>query len=547
VIAPVVEFFTSKDLLPHATCLSWRADLLWLHASSDVLTALAYYSIPLALTWFALRRRDLRFRWMFLLFGVFILACGTTHLMSVWTLWVPDWGIAGIVKALTAMASVATAVLLWPLLPKALAIRGPDEWQRVNAEVTRLNAELENRVLQRTAELESANQSLREEIARRNRIESDLRAATAEAERANRAKTRFLAAASHDLRQPVQSLFWFYGALEEKVRGTDLRKILDGMDQSLAGLKVLLDSLLDASKLDAGIIVPEPQKVAIGPLLARLATEYAPAAARTGLDLRVAPSTAVVVSDPALLERIVRNLIENALRYTHRGGIVLGARRHRGRLRLVVADTGIGIPADKQAEVFEEFVQVGNPERDRTKGLGLGLAIVRRLAGLLGHQVGLTSTAGRGSCFYVELECTGSRPPEPKNRPTATPTTHSRVLVIEDEALVRQGLCAMLQSWGYDALGAESGQEALAALDAAHPPELILADYRLKNEELGPDAIAKVIAKLGRAVPAIIITGDTAPERIREAKAQQFRLLHKPIAANDLRLMIGALAAGEVL
>lgn len=554
----LLQFFNDKELLPHATCLSWRPDLLWLHAFSDIVTALSYYSIPIALTVFALRRRDLQFRWMFLMFGVFILACGTTHLMGVWTLWVPDWGLSGLVKGVTAVASLGTAAILWPLIPKALAVPGPQQWIALNreltdevgerraaeAEVRRLNDDLEDRVRQRTAELVAVNQSLRDEIARRKQTEADLRAAKQEAERANIAKSRFLAAASHDLRQPVQSMFWFLGALEQHASGS-IRTVVDGMEQSLAGLKLMLDSLLDASRLDAGVVVPQPEDVALASVFDRMQTEYAPLAAETGLHFRVVPSTAVVRSDPALLERILRNFIQNAFRYTKSGGIVVGARRHQGRLRIIVADSGIGIADEKQAEVFEEFYQVDNPERDRAKGLGLGLAIVRRLSRLLGHRIGVVSRPGHGSCFFVEADLVGSH--LPAHKPTAAParaTSRGTALVIEDEALVRQGLCRMLESWGYTTIAAESGDEAIAALVRAQAcPDFILADYRLRNGEVGPDAIHRVFVHCGAPMPAVILTGDTAPERICEAQARSFQLLHKPVAANDLRELVAGLGA----
>jgi signal transduction histidine kinase len=502
---------------------------------------------------------------MFVLFGVFILACGTTHLSSVWTLWVPAWGLSGLFKLVTALASVGTAVLLWPMIPKALAVPGPDQWSRVNRdlvaevserraaedEVRRLNRELESRVRDRTAELEAANarlqaanQQLHEEVAARTRLATELRDAKAEAERANIAKSKFLAAASHDLRQPVQSLFWFFAALELQVRNDKVRAILDGMEQSLSGLRLLLDALLDASRLDAGIVVPEPREVPLGEVLTRLETELRPAAAAQGLRLRAVDSSLAVHTDPVLLERILRNFLHNALRYTTQGGVVIGCRRQGGMVRVEVVDTGPGIPVDMREAVFEEFVQLGNPERDRAKGLGLGLAIVRRLAALLGCRVGVRSAEGRGSCFYVELPALG-RADKAETQPPAPTTTGGggTVVVIEDERLVRAGLVAMLASWGYRVVEAESGDEALSGLGDERPA-LVLADYRLRGDERGPDAIRQVQHRFGAGVPAVILTGDTSPQRIREAEASGFHLLHKPVAAPELRLLVDRLAAG---
>jgi PAS domain S-box-containing protein len=270
------------------------------------------------------------------------------------------------------------------------------------------------------------------DITHRKRAEEGLRAAKAEAERANLAKSKFLAAASHDLRQPVQSLVLFMSLLKERLDGstgeppaavldsmqqalggrarqTGAVKALGSMEQALDGLRMLLDSLLDVSRLDAGLVVAHPAVVPLGPLLERLAAEYRPRVAAKGLRLRMVGTDAAVRTDPALLERILRNLLENSLRYTERGGILVGCRRHGDRLRLEVVDTGVGIAPEKIDEIFEEFYQGHNPERDRTKGLGLGLAVVRRLGRLLGHEIEVRSAPGRGSAFAI-VRCASTRP-----------------------------------------------------------------------------------------------------------------------------------------
>ncbi len=418
------RLFDTAQLLPHGLCLEWRPELVWLHAVSDGLTALAYYSIPFALLVFAYRRRDLKYRWMFLLFGAFILACGTTHLIGVWTLWQPIYGIQGVAKAATALTSVVTALLLWPLIPKALALPGPTQWRAVNdtlanevaerraaeEQVRRMNRELEARVRLRTAELEEANRALKAEIAHGVAAEAALRAAKeeaeaarAEAERASHAKSTFLAAASHDLRQPMQALFLFADTIELRLRGRPEQRVMDDFRRSLEALRSLLDSLLDISKLDAGLVRPQPVGFPLADVLDRLAAEYRPLAEAKGVELRVVGSTAQVCSDPTLLGRILQNLVHNAVRYTERGRILVGCRRRRAAIEIMVRDTGIGI-ADKHAEdVFAEFFQIDNDARDREKGLGLGLAIVRRLSRLLGHDVRLCSRPGAGATFTVSV------------------------------------------------------------------------------------------------------------------------------------------------
>ncbi len=392
---------------------------------------------------------------------------------------------------------------------------------------------------------EFARLAVREaEAAAARRAEREARAG---AERASLAKTKFLAAASHDLRQPVQSLLLLMGVLEGQVAGTPAARTLAVMGEALDGLRGLLDGLLDLSRLDAGIVAVKPAATPIRPLLDRLAHEYGPRAAARGLRLRAVGCGGVVLSDPVLLERILRNLLENAVRHTERGGILLGCRRQGSSLRVEVLDTGPGIPAERQGEVFEEFVQLGNPERDRAKGLGLGLAVVRRLAGLLGHRVSLRSVPGRGSAFAVTVPLAGEVPGPatlvPKSPPG--PARGRVVLVVDDEAVIRLGLQALVAGWGHRVLAAGSLAEVGALLDGGAAPDAVLADYRLRGGETGLDVVRAVRDRQpGRAVPAAILTGDTDPARLAEARASGCALLHKPVPAAQLRAALADLLAG---
>ena len=306
------------------------------------------------------------------------------------------------------------------------------------------------------------------DITERKHTEDALRASKAEADRANLAKSKFLAAASHDLRQPMQALLLFQSVLEGKLASNPgARRVTESMGQALGGMRMLLDSLLDVSRLDAGLIIPKPVAMSVMTLLERLNAEYHAQAIAKGLRLRVVGTNATVLSDPVLLERILRNLIENALRYTEDGKVLIGCRRAGDRLRIEVIDTGIGIEPTHQADIFEEFVQVGNPERDRAKGLGLGLAVVKRLARLLGHDVSLRSVPGHGSAFCVAVHLIsqpvhhGWHKVEPANE-----DTRGLVLVIDDEAMVRMGLQAMLEGWGYRVLTAGSVEEAVSHVES---------------------------------------------------------------------------------
>lgn len=358
----------SADFLPHSICLALSPGVMWLHAVSDAVIAISYYSIPLVLLVFARKRAEGQWRWVLTLFAAFVLACGTTHVLSVVTLWVPIYVEQGILKAITAAISLATALVLWPLLP--VALKAPTR------------SELEARVLSRTAELEQAK---------------------AMAERANEAKSRFLASASHDLRQPFQAMTLFRDVLDTMLTTPHQREVLQALGKAMDSGRDLLNALLHVSTLEAGITVPQHEKVRLNELLAGLAEEYRHQAQSQGLEFRFVPCSATIVSDPVLLGRMVRNLLANALRYTPEGRVLLGCRRRGNRIVLEVWDTGIGIPPDRQAEIWEEFTQLGNLERDRSKGLGLGLAIVSRTASLLSLPIGVRSVVGKGSVFFVEL------------------------------------------------------------------------------------------------------------------------------------------------
>jgi two-component system, sensor histidine kinase len=277
-------------------------------------------------------------------------------------------------------------------------------------------------------------------------------------------------------------------------------------------------------------------------------TEFLPAAQAKGLRLSVMPSRLVVRSDPVLLERILMNLMSNAVRYTSLGGIIVGARRREGHARLEIWDSGPGIPVEKQQAIFQEFYQLGNPERDRSKGLGLGLAIVKRLAQLLEHPLDLTSSPGRGSRFSIELPLGEARrvTPPPRLRKPPGDLSGAFVVVVEDERLVREGMQDLLTQWGCQVVTAGSAMEAAARL-AEHDriPDLIISDYRLRDGETGIQAISRLQAEYPVSIPALLISGDTAPERLREARESGLRLLHKPVPPARLRAMLAALLAGN--
>jgi len=366
------------------------------------------------------------------------------------------------------------------------------------------------------------------------------------AEEANRAKSRFLAAASHDLRQPLHAMALFVSALKDKSQEPETRRIVDHLTTSVEALEGLFHALLDISKLDAGIVRPEIRDFSVQAVFDRIGRECATEAADNGLRMRLMPTRALVRSDAALLERILRNLVSNAIRYTNAGGVAVGCRRRGDAVRITVCDTGVGIESAHLTDIFQEFYQVGNPERDRTKGLGLGLAIVDRLARLLEHPVAVVSVLGRGSVFSVTVPRGEAASAEPDlSQPVeviAGNLGDALVVVIDDEAAVLDGMREVLQQWGCRPLLAGSADEALAQLvRTASRPAAVIADYRLRAGETGIVAIGRIRSAYGADIPGVIITGDTAPDLLREAEASGFHLLHKPVRPVKLRALLSFL------
>ncbi len=355
-----------------------------------------------------------------------------------------------------------------------------------------------------------------------------------EAEGANHAKVVFMAAASHDLRQPLHALGLFASTLGRTTLSVRQRALLDQIDASAEVARDLLGTLLDFSKVDAGVITPRPQPFALRNMLQRLEQEFAPQAAEVGLRYRTHDTRAVVLADVTLVERILRNLVGNALRYTERGGVLIGCRLRGERVVVEVWDTGVGIPKMQQQAIFREFHQLGNPERDRRKGLGLGLAIVEGLARIMSVSVTVASAPGRGSVFRLTLPLSREAVLESSVAPPAdTDLSGARVLVIDDDETVRAAMAELLTSWGAWCEVVETPEEAVALL-SRFMPQVVVADYRLRGRRNGREALAMVNQRAGRAIPGVVITGDTGADRLREAQASGAVLLHKPVPARQL-------------
>jgi signal transduction histidine kinase/ActR/RegA family two-component response regulator len=366
------------------------------------------------------------------------------------------------------------------------------------------------------------------------------------AEDASNAKSRFLAAASHDLRQPVHALSLFVAALRPRVTDGEGARMLDHIDTSVQAMGGLFNGLLDISRLDAGVVEVNIETFEIQPLLERICRDHAAEAAAKKIELRLRPSDAAVYSDPLLVERIVRNIVANAIAYTEAGAVEVRCRRRGRSLFVQVWDTGPGIAQGEQARIFQEFYQVGNPERDRSHGVGLGLAIVKRLTALLGHPLKLHTRVGRGSMFAVQLPFSDA--PVAVRRPfevvaDAIGSGSALILVVDDEASIQLAMKSLLEGWGFKTVTAGSCDELLEKLvSCPDRPGLIICDYRLRAHENGVRVIERLRSEYNDdEIPGMLITGDTAPDRLREAQDSGLLLLHKPVNNSRLRAAINHL------
>jgi signal transduction histidine kinase/CheY-like chemotaxis protein len=382
-------------------------------------------------------------------------------------------------------------------------------------------------------------------IAQLTEQKAQAEAARAEADHANRMKTRFLAAASHDLRQPMHALGLFSDSLRRRIADPQQRVLANRVCESVQALEKTFDALLDISRLDAGIVPVRTEPFRLQSLLDRVIDDCRAEAAAKAIGLRSVRTRLAAHSDPVLVERILRNLVNNAIRYTDRGKVLVACRAHGHTVHVEVWDTGAGIAPDKRERIFDEFYQAA--DRDRREGLGLGLAIVRRVARLLQIELSLQSTLGRGSVFrFVLPRCDPGRvlSSEAIESPTACASLKEAVvLVIDDDPAVREAMAESLQQWGARAVTAPSLACALERLpDCERYPDAIVSDFRLGDEHNGLDAVARIRHELGIDVPAMIVTGDTAPRCLREIQASGLRYLPKPVTPErllaELRLLV---------
>ncbi|WP_083454147.1 hybrid sensor histidine kinase/response regulator NahK/ErcS' [Pseudomonas sp. P97.38] len=428
-------------------------------------------------------------------------------------------------------------------------IRDITERRRTAEALHQAYQNLEQRVQERTAELTCLNDQLLREIDERSRVEVRLREAKREAEQANLSKTKFLAAVSHDLLQPLNAARLFTSALLERREPVANAHLVRNVSNSLEDVENLLGTLVDISKLDAGVIKADVAPFGLSELLDNLAAEYAQVARSEGLALHFVGCSVLVRSDMQLLARILRNLLSNAIRYTPSGRIVLGCRRHRGQVSIQVWDSGIGIAEDRLEEIFQEFKRgdVQRPNQDR--GLGLGLAIVEKIAGILGHRIQVRSWPGKGSMFAIDVPLSATAPkPLPcpdMSEPMLGRLRGARVWVLDNDAAICAGMRTLLEGWGCQVTTALSEQDLARQMDDDPAgADLLIADYHLDHDQNGVDAVARINARRTAPIPAMMITANYSNELKQQIRERGHTLMHKPVRPMKLKIAMSHLLGG---
>jgi signal transduction histidine kinase len=373
-------------------------------------------------------------------------------------------------------------------------------------------------------------------VARLHAASQRLQEARGDAEAANIAKTKFLAAASHDLRQPMQALSMYASVLEQRLPDAGTQRVVHGIKLSVTSLEQMFDSLLDISKIESGVIKPNIVAFPLQPLIEQVVEAEGPIAAHKSLELRAVPTSASVKSDPALLERMVKNLVTNAIRYTQRGKIIIGCRRQCGGwLRLDVVDSGIGIALEEQERIFDEYYQLSG---NSAQGLGLGLPIVKSLGELLGHKVSVKSAPGRGSVFSIELERAFDAPAAAASPLPAPPLGQLRVVLVDDDVEIRESVRLLLEGWGCSYIAGATLAEIEDQLRSQHvTPDAVIVDYRLAGTMSGLQVIERLRAAFGSELPALIITGTANPSYL-QSRAAGIPFAIKPVAPGKLRAFL---------
>ena len=572
------QLFSSSSFVPHGHCYLWQTNLVSLHVVSDALIALAYYSIPITLFYLVRKRHDLPFEWVFLLFAAFIVSCGTTHILDIWTLWYPTYWVSGLVKAFTALISVIAAVQLFPLMPKVLALPSPAQLEnanlalhaqvterlRIEKELKRYQTQLESLVAERTQALTDANHTLQEEIIERRQIEEERnrlltreQAARAEAEQANRIKDEFLAVLSHELRTPMGPILgWSKLLLGGKLDPMKSRIALTTIERNAKLQVQLIADLLDVSKILSGKLSLNVTAVDLNTVItAALETVQLAADAKTLQVQTLLPTTASIVrGDVVRLQQVVWNLLSNAIKFMPIGGQIEVSLAHVDtQAQIRVKDTGKGISVSFLPYVFDHFRQEDGTTTRHFGGLGLGLAISRQIVELHGGRIWVESLGeNQGATFTVELPLLRTPNLIENVADTALaslddlPLTNLRVLVVDDEPDSREIVAFVLEQAGAEVIAVGAAIAALQTLQSMHF-DILISDIGMP--EMDGYAFIQQVRQLqvGEDILAIALTAYAGEVDQQQAILAGFQThIPKPVEPEDLVSTVAHLWATDM-
>ncbi len=542
------EFLSTEGFQPHGICLLWRPDVFWAHILSDILIAISYFSIPIALVYFALHRRDFNYRWVLFLFGGFIVACGITHAFGIWTMWVPDYGAQAIIKVITAVVSVATAITLWPMMPRLLAVPSTRDLAEKNDALAReietreharqqlreLNNELEARVAARTAELEQSN--------------VELIHAQEAADKSNAAKSEFLASMSHEVRTPMNGVLGMLGLLRPETLSGDQQEVVGRAKEAAEGLLDVINDILDYSKLEAGSVELSREPFSPKSVVQSVVSMFEGRARAKGLEIHCEFSGCepdFVLGDARRFRQVLVNLVENALKFTRTGAITVRKACEcpaagEAMIQVSVEDTGIGIDDVTKEGLFQRFYR-GDPKIARQfDGSGLGLAISKQLVELMRGEISVESSVGHGSTFSFTTRFenyTGDLEIVPTVAETADRSSENAlaILLAEDNETNRFHLVRLLTDAGHSVETARNGAEAVAMADARQY-DLILMDIYMP--EMDGTVAARVIRTLNgpsAETPIVALTANAmVGDREHYLSTGMDEYVSKPVDPNAL-------------